>query len=162
MINPENLVCALYSADEMVVEAREAITAIPSYFAEKYGIVFHFSTAITAVDHPTVYSGDKMWQADEIYICSGADFETLYPEVFAANDFTQCKLQMMRLAALPAAQRIGPSLCGGLSLIHYKSFEVAPSLPALKRQYQQNLPAYLQWGHTCDGITKRHRRVDYW
>ena len=42
--------------------------------------------------------------------------------------------------------RIGPSLCGGLSLIHYKAFEVAPSLAKLKSYYQQNMPDYLKWG----------------
>ena len=53
---------------------------------------------------------------------------------------------MLRLVAQPEDWRIGPSLCGGLSLIHYKSFQVAPSLSLLKQQYQQTMADYLKWG----------------
>lgn len=145
-INPENLKCALWSEDEMIIESRVAMEKMPAYFADKYGVIFHFNTAITAIEYPAVKSGKKVWEADEIYICSGADFETLYPDVFEANAFTKCKLQMMRLAAQPDNWRIGPSLCGGLSMIHYKGFQVASSLPKLKSYYEENMPEYLQLG----------------
>ncbi len=144
--NPENLLCALYSEDDMIVEARVAIEKIPAYLTEKYGVEFKFNTAINFIDQPHVSSGEQSWQADEIYVCSGADFETLYPEIFAANSFTKCKLQMMRLITQDNNFRIGPALCGGLSLTHYKSFEVASSLPALKKQFQQTHADYLKWG----------------
>ncbi|WP_222597288.1 hypothetical protein [Chitinophaga pinensis] len=45
---------------------------------------------------------------------------------------------MMRAAALPDGQRIGPSLCGGLSMVHYPGFQSAASLPALKSRYEHN------------------------
>ncbi len=38
----------------------------------------------------------KNMKGDVIFICSGADFETLYPEAFAGYPLTKCKLQMMR------------------------------------------------------------------
>lgn len=145
-INPTNLKGALFSSDEMIIESRVAMEKLPGYLNQKYGVTFHFNTAITSIAHPTVISGKQRWSADEIYVCSGADFETLYPDVFSANNFTKCKLQMMRLVAQPGNWRIGPSLCGGLSLIHYKSFEVAASLPQLKTYYEQMLPDYLKWG----------------
>jgi len=144
--NQNNLLCALYSDDDMIVEARVAIEKIPAYLSEKYGVEFKFNTAINFIDHPHVSSGEQSWQADEIYVCSGADFETLYPEIFAANNFTKCKLQMMRLIAQDNNFRIGPALCGGLSLTHYKSFEVAASLPALKKQFEQTHADYFKWG----------------
>lgn len=145
-VNGKNLEYALFSEDEMIVESRVVIEALPAYLSNKYGIDFHFNTAIAAIEHPAVKSGKQSWSADEIYVCSGADFETLYPEVFAANYFTKCKLQMMRLTAQAGNWRIGPSLCGGLSLIHYKSFEVAESLPQLKLHYEQFMSDYLKWG----------------
>ena len=145
-VNPAGLIGALWSADEMIVESRVAIEKLPSYLIEKYGVVFHFNTAINNISYPFVYSGKQKWQADLIYICSGPDLETLYPEVFAANHFTKSKLQMMRLIMQPGGWRIGPSLCGGLSLIHYKGFESAASLPALKKYYETNLPDYIKWG----------------
>lgn len=145
-VNPANLKSALWSEEEMIIESRVVMEQLPAYFTKKFNIVFHFNTAITAIEYPAVISGEKGWSADEIYVCSGADFETLYPQVFAENNFTKCKLQMMRLTAQPANWRLGPSLCGGLSLIHYKGFEVAASLPKLKLHYQQYMPDYLKWG----------------
>lgn len=144
--NPNGLKGALWSADEMIVESRVAIEKIPAYLAEKYGITFHFNTAISAVEHPAVFAGKQSWSADEIYICSGAEFETLYPEVFANNFFTKCKLQMMRIEAQEGNWRIGPSLCGGLSMIHYKAFEAAPSLNLLREHYHNTMPDYIKWG----------------
>ncbi|MBG9378728.1 TIGR03364 family FAD-dependent oxidoreductase [Panacibacter sp. DH6] len=145
-VNPVNLKGALWSADEMIVESRVAIEKLPAYLSEKYRITFHFNTAVNRIEYPAVYAGKKQWKADIIYVCSGPDLETLYPDVFAANYFTKSKLQMMRLTMQPDGWRIGPSLCGGLSLIHYKGFQSAPSLPALKAFYEANLPDYIKWG----------------
>ena len=144
-VNREGLKGALWSEDEMIVEARVAIEKLPAYLANKYGITFHFNTAITQIKYPKVISGKQSWSANEIYVCSGADFETLYPETFANNHFTKCKLQMMRLIMQPDSWRIGPSLCGGLSLIHYKGFEIASSLPQLKKHYETTMPDYIKW-----------------
>ncbi len=143
---PDGLLGALWSGDEMIVESRIAIEKMPAYLSSKYGVVFHFNTAVTYVSYPNVFSGDNRWSADLVCVCSGADFETLYPEVFAQSHFTKCKLQMMRLAAQPGNWSIGPSLCGGLSLIHYKSFEASAALALLRNHYQETMPDYLKWG----------------
>ncbi len=144
--NPEGLLGSLYSDDDMIVEARASIEKLPAYLTEKYGVEFKFNTAINFIDYPHVTSSEQSWQADEIYVCSGADFETLYPEVFAVKNFTKCKLQMMRLVAQENNFRIGPALCGGLSLTHYKAFEIASSLPQLKKHFADTMPEYLKWG----------------
>src|SRR6266487_403213 len=93
-VNRKGLKGALWSKDEMIVEARVAIEKLPAYFSNKYGIKFYFNTAITTIEYPKVFSGKQSWGADEIYVCSGADFEILYPEIFTTNSFTKCKLQM--------------------------------------------------------------------
>ena len=144
-VNPSGLKGALWSADEMIIESREAIAQVATYLAEK-GVEFHFNTAINRIEKTTVYSGSRQWRADEIFVCSGADFETLYPEIFQQTAITKCKLQMMRLEAQPESWRIGPSLCGGLSMIHYPGFQIAASLPALKQRYQIEYADYLKWG----------------
>ena len=145
-VNPKGLIGALWSEDEMIVEARVAIEKLPGYLQSKYGVEFYFNTAITQIEYPKAFSGSNSWSADEIYVCSGADFETLYPEIFAVSNFTKCKLQMMRLVIQPDNWRIGPSLCGGLSLTHYKSFEVASSLHQLKKHFQASMTEYVRRG----------------
>lgn len=145
-INPQQLKGALWSGTEMIVEARDAIQQVADYLIARYGVTFLWNTAISQISHPTVVSGNQRWEADEIYVCSGAEFETLYPELFTAAQITKCKLQMMRLEAQPDGWRIGPSLCGGLSMIHYPGFQSAPSLPALRKRYEEQYPEYLKWG----------------
>ncbi|MDR6808271.1 FAD dependent oxidoreductase TIGR03364 [Dyadobacter sp. BE34] len=145
-VNPDGLLGALYSADEMIVDPREAIAAIPGYLTAALGVTFIWNTAISQVTYPAVLSGSKSWSADEIFVCSGQDFETLYPEQFSAAPLTKCKLQMMRLEAQPDDWRIGPALCGGLSFIHYHGFKAAASLPGLKARYESEYAEYLKWG----------------
>jgi len=145
-VKPSGLKGALWSGTEMIVEARVAIQQVADYLSDKYDVTFYWNTAISQVQHPAVISGQQRWKADEIYICSGAEFETLYPELFSAAGIIKCKLQMMRLQAQPDGWRIGPSLCGGLSMIHYPGFQSAPSLPALRRRYEEQYAEYLKWG----------------
>lgn len=145
-VNPHKLLGALYSADEMIVDPREAIAAIPAYLTEKYGVTFIWDTAVSEIKYPTVKAGTKILTADELYVCSGQDFETLYPEHFSVAPLTKCKLQMLRMEAQPDNWKIGPALCGGLSLIHYHGFKAAASLPRLKERYERDYSDYLKWG----------------
>lgn len=145
-VNPSGLKGALWSGDEMIVEPRVAIGQVAHYLSEKYDVTFYWNTAISRIAYPTVMSGNTRWEADELFICSGADFETLYPELFQQAEITKCKLQMMRLVSQPGDWRIGPSLCGGLSMIHYPGFQAAKSLPLLKKRYKEQYADYLEWG----------------
>lgn len=145
-VQPEGLRLSLYCKDEMIVDPRQAIGKLAYYLKERYGVRFIWSAQATKVFHPTVWCGGRTVEADEIFICTGADFKALFPERFAALPLTKCKLQMMRTEAQPDGWRLGPALCGGLSLIHYKGFEAAGSLKILKKKFEAELPEYLKWG----------------
>ncbi|MEA3426227.1 MAG: TIGR03364 family FAD-dependent oxidoreductase [Bacteroidota bacterium] len=145
-IHTRALLGGLYSDTELIVDPREAISSIPAYLEEYLGITFLWQKQVNRVEAGKVYLGQQVLQADLVCICSGADFETLYPEVFANTQITKCKLQMLRYLSDKADQRIGTSVCGGLSLIHYHSFQSAPSLPALKKRYETEMAEYLKWG----------------
>lgn len=145
-VKPEGLKAALWSGTEMILEARDAIGSAAAYLAEKFKVKFHWNTAVNRINGTTVYSGERCYEADEVYVCSGVEFETLYPELFAATPITKCKLQMMRLAAQPNGLRIGPSLCGSLSMIHYPGFQSAESLPLLRKRYEEQYAELLKWG----------------
>ncbi|MGY3055111.1 FAD dependent oxidoreductase TIGR03364 [Pedobacter sp. UYEF25] len=145
-VNVLGLKGALWSETEMIVEARASIATIASYLTEKYDVHFHWNTAISQIQSNKVTSGSQCWHADEIFICSGIEFETLYPELFAQQQITKCKLQMMRLITQPGNWRIGAALCGSLSLIHYPGFQSATALTALRKRYEQQYPDHLKWG----------------
>ncbi len=145
-VRPVELKGALWSEAEMIVDARNTIRQVADYLSEKFNVEFFYNTAISKIDHPKVYSGKKIWEADEVFVCSGPDFETLYPEVFLEANITKCKLQMMRLAPKAGSIPLGPSLCGGLSLIHYAGFKVASSLFDLQKRYELEMHEFIKWG----------------
>lgn len=146
-VRAEGLLGGLHSRDEVIVDPREAIAALPGWLTEHLKVEFYWGKCVSYISDQIVYIGnEEEYEADLVFICSGADFETLYPEHFAQQPVTKCKLQMMRLVAQPEDWRIGPALCGGLSLIHYNSFKAAASLPALRQRYSDEMADYLQWG----------------
>lgn len=137
---------ALYSEDEVIVDPREAIAGTAEYLQETMGVEFQWNTCIREVKTGCVITSDgHQHRCELIIICSGIDFETLYPDVFLTLDITKCKLQMMRFVSQNGWD-IGPALCGGLSLIHYKSFSCTASLSELKNRYASELPQYLEYG----------------
>ncbi|CAA9255728.1 MAG: putative secreted oxidoreductase [uncultured Cytophagales bacterium] len=137
---------ALWSPSEMTVDPREAVAALPAYLAGKFGVTFRFGTAVNGIDFPGIRTRDERWRVGEVYVCGGADFETLYPEVFAGLPLTRCKLQMMRTAPQPGGWRLGPTLCGGLTLRHYAAFRHCPSLASLHERVRREQPWVDQWG----------------
>lgn len=145
-VNPVNLIGGLFSNTEMIIDPREAIATLPVYLAEIHNVHFIWNKNVSAVEKNKVIVADEIMQTDIICVCSGADFETLFPEKFTELQLTKCKLQMMRFINTKEPFRIGTSLCGGLSLIHYESFKAATSLPLLKERYQNELSDYLHLG----------------
>ena len=145
-INQTNLKGGLYSTDEVIIDPREGIRNLPLYLEQKFGVEFIWGTAISKVQPGSVFSGSTRFDADLIFICSGADFEVLYPEFFKQQEITKCKLQMMRFVSEKPDYRIGTSICGGLSLLHYKSFTASKALEILKVKLQNELPEHIRWG----------------
>lgn len=145
-INPYKLIGGLYSGTEMIIDPREALALVPVYLAECFDVRFIWGQAVSAVEAGRVYLNTEMMEADVICICSGEDFKTLYPDKFSMSGITKCKLQMMRFVSEEKNYRIGTSLCGGLSLIHYKSFLAASSISKLKERYEAEMPEYLRYG----------------
>jgi FAD dependent oxidoreductase TIGR03364 len=146
-LNPDGLKGALHSPTELAVNPPAAIARIPRYLAEAFGARFHPGTAVTDIDMPFVRTanGDS-WRAERVFVCSGTDFETLFPGHFESRGTRRCKLQMMKTAPQPGDWRLGPHLAGGLTLCHYKAFEVCSALPALKARVAATMPEYVKYG----------------
>jgi hypothetical protein len=145
-INATHLKSGLFSSDETIIDPREGIKNLPIYLKNYYNIDILWGTAVTNVTTNTVWSFKTKYNADIICICSGADFETLYPAVFKELPIIKTKLQMMRYVPNDPSFRIGTSVCGGLSLLHYKSFAASASLDILKEKIHAELPEYIKWG----------------
>lgn len=156
-VQPDGLLGGLWSNTEFTVDPRQIIQSLPGFLQERYNVQFFFGTAVTAIEPPILYSGNGQWHAETVIVCTGDDFETLYPRHFAASGLTRCKLQMMRTAAQPGGWQLGPSLAAGLTLRFYPSFQFCTTLPALARRIAEETPEYDRWGihalvsQTADG-----------
>jgi FAD dependent oxidoreductase TIGR03364 len=152
---------ALFSDTELTVDPRQILAALPGFLAARYGVQFRFSRQVNAVaSHPAhlaVETPGETWQAQTAFICSGEDFETLYPAHFAESGLTRCKLQMLRTAPQPDGWQLGPSLAAGLTLRFYEAFKLCKTLPALARRIAAETPEYDRWfihalvSQTADG-----------
>jgi FAD dependent oxidoreductase TIGR03364 len=143
----QGLLLGLYSADELIVDPREAIRAFPTLWEHHWGVRFCWNETVVDVQPGKVRTArGKLYEGDLIFICSGVDFETLYPANFEQALLTKCKLQMMRLRPQPGDWQLGPALCGGFSLVHYRSFAGVSSAKFLEAFYQEHFPQYLELG----------------
>jgi len=145
-INEKGLLGALRSEDEIIIDPREGIKKLPAYLTEKYNVQFIWGTAVTSIVAKTVVTAQKKYNADLICVCSGADFETLYPALFKEQSITKTKLQMMRFKHKDPNYQLGASICGGLSLLHYKSFKASSALTRLRIKLEAELPEYFKYG----------------
>ncbi|MDJ1137682.1 TIGR03364 family FAD-dependent oxidoreductase [Streptomyces iconiensis] len=156
-VREEGLLGALWSPTEVNVDPRAAIPAVAAHLAGEYGVEVRFGETVRGIDMPSVSTTAGEWRADRVYVCSGNDFATLYPDVFATSGLLRCKLQMMRTRVQPGGWQLGPMLCGGLTLLHYAAFEGLAAQAALRARLDTQLPYEREHGvhvllsQTADG-----------
>jgi FAD dependent oxidoreductase TIGR03364 len=145
-VEPKGLIGALWSPSEITVDPRVTLAALPAYLSERFGVEFRFGCAAREIDPPCVRAGGERWRVDRAIVCSGDDFESLFPEAYAGAGLTRVKLQMLRTGPQPADFRLGPALAAGLTLCFYPTFQVCSSLAALKERVAREMPEYVRWG----------------
>jgi FAD dependent oxidoreductase TIGR03364 len=145
--NPEGLRGGLFSPVELCVNPRAALRRIPEWLADRFGVRFEFATTVTEVEDTQVRSADGlMWEFTRTIVCSGADFMTLFPDVFRESGLRRCKLQMMKTVPQPAGWNLGTHIASGLTLRHYPSFAICASLPALRQRIAAETPELDEYG----------------
>jgi D-hydroxyproline dehydrogenase subunit beta len=139
---------ALWSDTELTVDPRRIIAGLPDVL-RALGVNVRFGCPVLAIDLPLIETPLGCFNADEAIVCSGDDFQTLYPETFASSGLTRCKLQMMRTAPQPGGWELGPALAAGLTLRFYKAFRACASLAPLRDRIARERAEYDRWAiHT--------------
>jgi D-hydroxyproline dehydrogenase subunit beta len=145
-VQAHGLIGGLWSPVELTVDPRLVLASLPEYLRQRYGVEVRFGTAVRAIDLPSIDAGTERWKAEQVLICAGEDFESLFPETYAEAGLTRVKLQMLRTVPQPEGWSLGPALAAGLTLRFYPSFQVCESLGALRERIAQETPEYERWG----------------
>jgi FAD dependent oxidoreductase TIGR03364 len=131
----------------LCADPRQAIARLPHWLHETYGVELRFGTVVDSISLPLVQTScGQTFCVERALVCSGIDFQTLFPEAFRNSEIRRCKLQMMRTVPQPGGWRLGPHLAGGLTLCHYGAFQACPSLPRLRQRFESQYPAMLHHG----------------
>ena len=152
--NPDGLLGGLFSASELCVNPREATRSIPAWLHEKYGITFQLDTHVSSIEscggadasvHLSTSRGQS-YDFDRVVVCCGAEMQSLYPEVLAASGLKRCKLQMMSVGSPGTDWSLGTHLASGLTLRHYRNFEVCPAIDSLRKRIAEETPELDRFG----------------
>ncbi|MDX2037993.1 MAG: TIGR03364 family FAD-dependent oxidoreductase [Isosphaeraceae bacterium] len=139
--NPDGLRGGLHSPTEACVDPRAVIRDLPAWLTETYGVRFFFNTAVTEIEDGSVRAGNgRSWDFHLAIVCSGADLETLFPEVFIDSGLRRCKLQMLKTPPQPGGWRTRTHLASGLTLRHYANFNVCPTLADVSARIAHDSP----------------------
>jgi FAD dependent oxidoreductase TIGR03364 len=101
---------------------------------------------VRSIDLPAIETESQRWEVERAIVCSGDDFETLFPEQLAGSGIVRCKLQMLRTVSQPNGWQLGPALAAGLTLRFYPAFAVCTTLAALRQRIANEMPAYDRFG----------------
>lgn len=145
VVRQDWLLGGMWSPTELCVFPRQVVAELPAYL-ETLGVEFHFGAAVAEVETGSLRVGEKWVSADQIFLCTGDDFETLFPERFAASGITRSKLQMLRMKPRRSGYEICTHLCAGLTLGHYANFRICDRLAAVQERFERELPDYVRWG----------------
>lgn len=150
--HPDGLLGGLYSPTELCVNPRRAVARLPHWLNERWEVRLEFAAPAVAVEENGAeggivrLAGGRQLPFDRLVVCGGADLATLYPERLATSGLRRCKLQMLKTGPLRFARPWGPHLAGGLTLRHYKNFEVCATLPELQERIAQETPELDRYG----------------
>lgn len=144
-VRAKGLLGGLWSPTEINVDPRQAVRTIPAMLKEAHGVELQFGAHVREISLPKLSTTKGDWSVDEVVVCSGADFSSLYPEIFQKSGMTVCKLQMMRTGRQKDWE-LGPSLCAGLTLAHYDCFKPCGTLKALKERFAREMSFCVEHG----------------
>ena len=141
-VNGNALLGSMWSPYEITVNPREAITSIAEYLKNTLHVQFEYGVQGMYVNDHSLICSDRIIHFEQAYICSGESFELYTPD----KDLLRVKLQMMRTVPQPNQWKLGPAICGGLTLLHYDSFKHISSLQQLKIRIEKEKPLYIKYG----------------
>ena len=140
---PDYCKAALFFPDEINADSQKTIPALTLFLIKNLGLDIAYNRTVTDIytnQHEVIafdHQGDK-WLADQLILCNGDEFSTLFPELFAESDITLVKLQMMETVPQKSTLKIPGSILTGWTIRRYESFQECPSYAAIKAKESEH------------------------
>jgi FAD dependent oxidoreductase TIGR03364 len=121
----------LFFPDEITVEPSRMIHHLIAYLKEQLAVTYRPLSLVKSVEYKkdrcyVETSDGQTFTGNQVIICNGRDFKSLYPQLFFKSDIEVSKLQMMSTS--PMTDYVLPgSIFSGLSIRRYESFAECPS-----------------------------------
>lgn len=133
----------LYFPGEGTLDPRQAIYRILIYLAEQLKLQYYPNALVIEAEEKkegcVVRSADgRQWQAAQVILCNGSDFQALFPKAFRASDLQVVKIQMLQTVTQTAHHMPGAVLTGR-TIRRYESFRECPSYPEVKAREKSDL-----------------------
>ncbi|MFD1469809.1 TIGR03364 family FAD-dependent oxidoreductase [Hymenobacter caeli] len=138
----------LLFAQEVTAEPDLLVHRLLAYLVARWHLDYRPATPVrevTAGDAGclVIDTSGRRYAGARVLVCSGRDFQLLFPEVFAQSDLQLVKLQMLATYPLPQV-RLPGSVLTGLSIRRYHAFHSCPSFAQLRPADVD--PELRQWG----------------
>lgn len=122
----------LFFPEEISVNPRLMINRLHQFMRDRDDVTFHYRHLASGIRENAngiitiACTNGKNFQAEKAIICSGSEFQFLYPDLFAQSEIELVKLQMLRLRPQLSGVLSG-NILTGLSIRRYESFAACPS-----------------------------------
>ncbi|MFK7779037.1 MAG: TIGR03364 family FAD-dependent oxidoreductase [Gimesia sp.] len=146
-LNPEFCKGSLYFPRDLQMDSRQFFHAFINWIDCTSDCDYLSNTTVVTVEegdnqiHVTT-ADSRSFHARHTFICSGADLQTLFPEIYAESNLHYCKLQMLKLSN-PENRTLKTSIASPIALTRYPAFQNAQlsqgiSLPLPNQEIQDH------------------------
>ncbi|TWU09177.1 N-methyltryptophan oxidase [Symmachiella macrocystis] len=147
-VRPDYGRASLYFPDEIRIEPRTILGDLLTWLGREFDCEYRPRTVASRAEASAgqcrvISTEGLVFTANHVFVCSGADVRTLFPEILAAAGVRRCKLQMFRTVPQQGWQ-LPTNLASGLSIRRYPSFQNCPSWAKLSQQAAE--PGYDERG----------------
>ena len=150
----------LFFPEEINLDPSIAAQRIIQFLIERFQLSFYPNTLIEAIEKvngqvEAKSAAQQSFKADKLFLCSGTEFQILFPTLFRESDIKAVKLQMLETVP-QAKQRIPGSILTGWTIRRYESFRECPSYSTIKAKedpnaYQNRFGVHLLFKQSPDG-----------
>ncbi|QDU00141.1 TIGR03364 family FAD-dependent oxidoreductase [Gimesia aquarii] len=117
---------SLYFPNDLQLDPGLFFRAFINWFASSSDCDYLPKATVVSVEerknHSQIKTADgRQFYAQQVFACSGADLQTLFPEIYAESNLHYCKLQMLKLAN-PNHRMLGVNIASPIALTRYPAF----------------------------------------